>query len=111
MRLHDLAVIISSANAANRYQSAYQHQAQIAQSQDAMKHSEDAEKKVTQTQETEHEPNLKEIKEDDNTSRQWKKEEEDAEKRQETNDEAAEEKEKIRSRMSSSSDHLIDIKA
>ena len=111
MRLHDLAVIINSSNAANRYQTAYQHQAQAAQTQDIMKHNEDAERRVTQTQEPEHEPNLKDIKEDDEKSRKWKKEPEDTEKREQLNNAAADKEADVKARMIASSDHIIDIRA
>ena len=73
MSLHDVQVILSAANIADRIQQVNQHQGQVAQSQNAMRLENQAQLSLTQTQQTQHEPSSRSIEEKEKRGRNLKK--------------------------------------
>jgi len=109
--LHNLQVVILGSNAANKYQSVYQHQAGQGNVQELLKYTDEVDKKMSRAGELEHKAESQEIKENDRHNRQWKKEPENEEKRRDTNKKAELEKEKKDSEKMRGADHIIDLKA
>ena len=79
MSLHDVQVILSAANIADRIQQVNQHQGQVAQSQNAMRLENQAQLSLTQTQQTGHETDSKSIEEKEKRGRNLKKNAKDME--------------------------------
>lgn len=102
MRLHDVQVVLSATDAANRYQFQNQQQTQAAQAQQAGIINAQAEVKKTQTQETVEEQGSKEIGDTEGRLREWKKGNFEGRGRK---------KEEDKPGQAGSSDHIIDIKA
>lgn len=73
MRLHDVQVVLSAVNTADKIQQVNQQQGQLAQSQNAMQMESQAQVKLTQTQQAEHESPSKLIDEKDRRGRGQKK--------------------------------------
>ena len=79
MSLHDVQVILSATNIADRFQQINQQQGQVAQSQNAMRLENQAQLSLTQTQQSEHEPDSKSIEEKKKRGRNLKKNAKDME--------------------------------
>lgn len=84
MRLHDVQVVLSGTNTADKIQQTNQQQGQVAQAQNAKQLEDLAQTRLTQTQQTEHEAPSKTIDEKERRRRnrniplQQKQAEEDA---------------------------------
>jgi hypothetical protein len=103
MRLHDVQVVLSAADAANRFQFQNQQQAQIAQAQEAGTINAQAEVKKTQTQEAVQEQGSKEINDTEGRLRERKKGNPEGR--------GGGKKKEDEPRAQGSADHIIDIKA
>lgn len=79
MRLHDVQVVLSATNTADRIQQLNQQQGQVAQSQNAKQLEDLAKVKLTQTQLMQQEPDSKLIGEKDKRGRNLKKNKKDIE--------------------------------
>jgi hypothetical protein len=109
MRLHDVQVTLSAADAANRYQVHHQQLAQAVQAQEALILTARAEQKKTQTQAAEQEQKSKEASENESHGRKWNKgfREDSREKKQD------QDKDSIRGKPDAGPgrEHIIDIRA
>ncbi|MEI7542189.1 MAG: hypothetical protein WCJ94_02930 [bacterium] len=107
MGLHDVQVVLSSTNIADRIQNVNQQQGQVAQSQNAMQLENQARLSLTQTQRTEHETAARLIKEKDRRGRNMKRNE----KNKDQKSEVVDKKQDLNSSALNPSGNNIDIKA
>jgi hypothetical protein len=103
MQLHDIQVVLSSADAVNRFQNQNQQQLQAAQAQQAANINAQTEIKRTQSQQAENEQASKQVDDAGGGMHEWKKEDFEGgrDKR----------KQKEEAGLSGSADHIIDIRA
>lgn len=107
MGLHDVQVVLSSSNIADRIQNVNQQQGQVAQSQNAMQLENQARLGLTQTQRTEHEAAARSIHEKNRRGRNLRRNE----KNTEPKNEDIYQEQSLNNSSVNPSGNIIDIKA